>query len=257
MLRGLLVLLCVSIGVYADHAPYDRSPVFENGTLGPWPTEAYRSAPVIGPALNQLQYDPRCRDGRSTLLAPRGSSVRSPGPMILDQDGHLTWTRNYGLTGKNTYNVNVYPFRDQAYLTFWVGDDRSGKGEYYMVGAQFGWLFALNFSDRMDGEHERGEYWLIDNSSIPPTSKNTESVAPTTSPRIETSSKLPPTEPPFSRSSMYTSCLNLAGSATGPFRRSRSLLGLYASNGAHRNTSNRSVPATTRRPQRVRWIPTT
>ncbi|PKY03783.1 hypothetical protein P168DRAFT_327823 [Aspergillus campestris IBT 28561] len=137
MLRGLLVLLFVSIGAYADHAPYDRSPAFENGTLGPWPTEAYRSAPVIGPALNQLQYDPRCRDGRSTLLAPRGSSVRSPGPMILDQDGHLAWTRNYGLTGKNTYNVNVYPFRDQAYLTFWVGDDRSGKGEYYMLNSSY------------------------------------------------------------------------------------------------------------------------
>jgi hypothetical protein len=52
--------------------------------------------------------------------------------MIIDQDGHLVWTKHYG----QTYNANVYRYKGQDYLTFWVGNDGivgHGDGTYYMV----------------------------------------------------------------------------------------------------------------------------
>jgi hypothetical protein len=118
--------------VQADRGPYFQSSRFENGDLGQWPTETYRSSALMGPILNYVESNPQCKDGQYTLIAPRGMAVRNPGPMIIDQDGHLVWTKYYG----QTYNVNVYKYKGQDYLTFWVGNDGivgHGDGTYYMV----------------------------------------------------------------------------------------------------------------------------
>lgn len=118
----------------ADHSPYQQSDAYDTGLLGSWPTETYRSSPLLGPSLNYIQHSALCNDddGLYTLLAPRGYNVRTPGPMIIDQDGHLVWTKGYG----QTHGVGVSRFRGTDYLTFGVENDGIrgfGDGVYYMV----------------------------------------------------------------------------------------------------------------------------
>ncbi|GIJ85247.1 hypothetical protein Asppvi_004103 [Aspergillus pseudoviridinutans] len=122
--------------VEADRGPYFQSSRFENGDLGQWPMESYRSTALMGPLLNYVKSNPQCKDGQYTLIAPRGMAVPNPGPMIIDQDGHLVWTKHYG----QTYNVNVYSYKGQDYLTFWVGNDGivgHGDGTYYMLDSAY------------------------------------------------------------------------------------------------------------------------
>ncbi|KAF7167011.1 hypothetical protein CNMCM6106_002591 [Aspergillus hiratsukae] len=90
----------------------------------------------MGPMLNYVEVNPQCKDGQYTLIAPRGAAVPDPGPMIIDQDGHLVWTKHYG----QTYNVNVYSYKGHDYLTFWVGNDGivgHGDGTYYMLDSAY------------------------------------------------------------------------------------------------------------------------
>lgn len=124
----------------ADYAPYHQSSAHDSGLLGDWPTETYRSSPLLGPAINYIQSSPLCNrkiGGGSneelyTLLAPRGSAVRTPGPMIVDSEGHLVWTKMYG----QTHMFGVYQFKEREYLAFGVENDGIrgfGDGVYYMV----------------------------------------------------------------------------------------------------------------------------
>ncbi|OJK00134.1 hypothetical protein ASPACDRAFT_13246, partial [Aspergillus aculeatus ATCC 16872] len=123
--------------VLADEGPYNQSQLYDQGRMGSWPTELFRSTTTVGLAVNWVQTSPRCKvAGEYYLLAPRGASVHRPGPMILDPDGHLVWTREYG----QTYNLNVQRYRGQEYLTFWVGSDADvghGRGTYFMVSYRF------------------------------------------------------------------------------------------------------------------------
>lgn len=118
----------------ADHGPYTESAEYDSGDFGSWPSESYRSAPLIGPSLNYRHRDPACDDdGEYTVSALSGRGVRVSGPVILDPGGRHAWTAMYG----QTENVNVFEFRGKRYLTFWVGPGpEAGRGEagfYYMV----------------------------------------------------------------------------------------------------------------------------
>ena len=127
------ILAAAITAALADHGPYQQSDAYDTGLLGYRPTETNRSSPLLGPTLNYIQHSALCDDdGLYTLLAPRGSNVRTPGPMIIDQDGHLVWTKGYG----QTHGVGVSRFRDMDYLTFGVENDGIrgfGDGVYYMV----------------------------------------------------------------------------------------------------------------------------
>ncbi|KAE8348761.1 ASST-domain-containing protein [Aspergillus coremiiformis] len=155
MLDGLLILFTlIVVRVQADHGPYFRSAEYDEGKFGEWPTETYRSSAIVGPRLNYLQYSDECKDGLYTLMAPRGGKVVNPGPMILDQDGHLVWTKHYG----PTYNLNVYPYKGQDYLTFWVGTDGvggHGEGAYYMLDASYREVYKIHAANHLPGDlHE-------------------------------------------------------------------------------------------------------
>lgn len=113
-----VLLTSLALAASADFGPYQQSTAYDDGEFGAWPTESYQSSPVIGPSLNYLLHNEMCDDGRFTMLAPSGGVVRTPGPMIIDQNGHLVWTKQYG----RTENVNVYRFKDASYMTFCVGD---------------------------------------------------------------------------------------------------------------------------------------
>ncbi|KAE8379758.1 ASST-domain-containing protein [Aspergillus bertholletiae] len=155
MLNGVLILLAFVIArVQADQGPYFQSAAYDEGKLGEWPAETYRSSPIVGPALNYLHYSNECKDGLYTFIAPRGTNVANPGPMIIDQDGHLVWTRHYG----QTYNLNVYTFKGQDYLTFWVGDDGvrgHGEGTYYMLDSSYQEIYKINAANHLPADlHE-------------------------------------------------------------------------------------------------------
>ncbi|KAE8387156.1 ASST-domain-containing protein [Aspergillus alliaceus] len=154
-LDGLLILLgLVLVSVRADYGPYFQSADYDEGKFGEWPTETYRSSPIVGPSLNYQKYSDECKDGLYTFIAPRGNKVANPGPMILDQNGHLVWTKHYG----QTYNLNVYTFKGQQYLTFWVGDDGvrgHGEGAYYMLDSSYREAYKINAANRLRGDlHE-------------------------------------------------------------------------------------------------------
>lgn len=136
LLPLLIVLLLSAITTPASAdalRPYYHSPEYDSGDYGAWPRQLYRSSAVSGPLLNYVEDSERCKeDGVYTFIAPRGYAVRGlAGPMIIDQQGSLIWSKPYG----QTYNVNVYNYKGQRYITFWSGDDSKGHGSgaYYMV----------------------------------------------------------------------------------------------------------------------------
>ena len=152
----LQIVIALSTRVVADYAPYYESAAYDNGDFGTWPTETYRSAPLLGPSLNYIQRSPLCGskdeyggDELYTFLAPRGSAVRTPGPMIIDHQGHLVWTKDYG----QTHGIGVYEFHGNRYLTFGVENDGIrgfGDGVYYMVSLPR--VFRVNKQPRPDVE---------------------------------------------------------------------------------------------------------
>jgi hypothetical protein len=124
-----IIFFCL---VYADTEPFFASETYDQGDFGRWPQQSYHSSSLIGPILNYIRHDERCDDGQYTMITPRGASIESPGPMIIDQNGSLIWTKYYG----PTYDLKVQEYNGEKYLTFWVGDDAvvgHGSGSYYMV----------------------------------------------------------------------------------------------------------------------------
>ncbi|KAK1149065.1 hypothetical protein N8T08_007742 [Aspergillus melleus] len=149
-----LLGLCLCSLVQADYGPYHQSVDYDEGKFGAWPTETYRSTPIIGPTLNYLESSTQCKDGQFTMIAPRGAGVATPGPMIIDQDGHLVWTKDYG----KTYNLNVYRYRGQDYLTFWMGNDGitgHGDGAYYMLDSNYQEAYKIRGANNLPADlHE-------------------------------------------------------------------------------------------------------
>ncbi|KAJ5177231.1 uncharacterized protein N7482_003108 [Penicillium canariense] len=131
-----LWVLCVSATASPDQEALFRSEKYAKGFDGPFPLQRYRSADVAGPILNYWYRSAACEDGLYTILAPRGDSVRHSGPMIVDQQGHLVWFKDY----RTTYNANVHTYNGERYLTFWAGDDSvkgHGEGVYYMIDSHY------------------------------------------------------------------------------------------------------------------------
>ncbi|RAL16818.1 arylsulfotransferase family protein [Aspergillus homomorphus CBS 101889] len=153
----LLILVVATVllaSTRADEGPYFQSQLYEQGRMGSWPTEQFRSTTTVGLAVNWVQESARCKDGQYYLLAPRGDSVHRPGPMILDQHGHLVWTKEYG----QTYNLNVQRYRGRDYLTFWAGSDADvghGRGTYYMLDSSYNEAYKISAAGGLSGDlHE-------------------------------------------------------------------------------------------------------
>jgi hypothetical protein len=104
---------------------------YDLGAEGFGPDRNYLSFDEESPKLEVSPPGAKC-DSRYTFLAPRGDSIAHPGPMILDSDGELVWTKwNSG----TTQDFKVQRYRGQEYLTYWQGDtdDNYGRGSWYMV----------------------------------------------------------------------------------------------------------------------------
>lgn len=137
----LLLLPFLLTKTTADHGPYTESPEYDTGFFGSWPSESYRSTPLLGPSLNYRHRDvARDNDGEYIVLSLSGRGMRVSGPMIIDPRGRLAWTALYG----QTENVDMWGFEGERYLTFWAGPGpEAGKGEggdYYMMSFLAGYL---------------------------------------------------------------------------------------------------------------------
>lgn len=179
MALSLLVRIaaCLALILYAraDKDSYWRSERHRSGWDGPFPLQRYSSKGIRGPILNYWQRSAACSDGY-TLLAPRGPAVRNAGPMILDSEGHLVWFKEYEYLV--TFNVNVYTYKGEKYLTYWTGTQVDGAhpiGVGYMV--SFNVLQALYKACSALGFMLFMYTVLISVSSTPTTKKYTKSPA--------------------------------------------------------------------------------
>lgn len=133
----LVFLFNLAICVHAGDVP-EYSEALDNGTYGYYPIRTYATSVATSPQTNFLQHSEECDDGLYYFITPRGWSLTNPGPMILDYDGELIWSADYG---GQAYDFMVQKYLGEEYLTFWLGDDRvrgHGSGFYYMVRCEAG-----------------------------------------------------------------------------------------------------------------------
>jgi hypothetical protein len=132
-ISNILLFFALAIThVSADESVYVNDVDYDNGILGMYPVQVYKTVGFLSPRINVLRSDPECSDELYTIFAPRGG-FPTPSAMILDSGGHLIWTiSGYG----QIYNLMVQEYLGEDYLTFWGGDDTvggHGAGLYYMV----------------------------------------------------------------------------------------------------------------------------
>jgi hypothetical protein len=85
-----LVIYIFAIPHLAKFRPHWSSSWYDLGLYGAYPTQSYRSFHLLSPRVQILSWNTQC-DQRLTFLTPRGLSVLTPGPMILDARGNLIW----------------------------------------------------------------------------------------------------------------------------------------------------------------------
>jgi hypothetical protein len=104
---------------------------YDLGWYGFGPSQSYISFPYQSPRVEILQWSPEC-DSRFVFLAPRGDSISSPGPVILDARGELVWMKH---NWEITQDFKVQPYRGDDYLTYWEGEmgEGRGSGSWHMV----------------------------------------------------------------------------------------------------------------------------
>ena len=129
---SLLYTVNLVLPALAAYQPLFQSIDYDLGDYGAYPLTSYASFNLVSPRLNILQWNPQCEDGQYVFLEPRGGSVPTPGPMILDAKGNLIWME--GKFGQ-AMDFKVQRYKGEDYLTFWTGTDSGthGTGSYYMV----------------------------------------------------------------------------------------------------------------------------
>ncbi|KAJ5758999.1 hypothetical protein N7520_006155 [Penicillium odoratum] len=108
---------------------------YDLGFSGFGPSRTYHSFEEEAPIVEISPAGAQC-DQRYTFLAPRGDSVRHPGPMILDAQGELVYKKyNWG----TTQDFKVQHFKGEDYVTYWQGDeeDGHGRGSWYMLDSTY------------------------------------------------------------------------------------------------------------------------
>lgn len=132
----LLGIFSARCAVRAEDVGLDWDP--EDGEsweldYGYYPFRSYQTTELTSPAFRKLVDSPQCYDGQYTFFTPRGGAIAAPGPMIVDNQGELVWTKS---SVDQAYDLVMHEIDGKQYLTYWMGDDRvrgHGQGDYYMV----------------------------------------------------------------------------------------------------------------------------
>ncbi|GIZ37054.1 hypothetical protein CKM354_000051700 [Cercospora kikuchii] len=123
----------------ADQVAFHADSQYNDGTYGSYVTQTFKSHPQVTavPIVNFMKPFTSCDDGSYLFLAPRGDAADAT-PMILDVTGSPIWasTQKYG----EVYNLQVQKYKNEAFLTFWGGNDAVGGhgiGTYFMLDQQY------------------------------------------------------------------------------------------------------------------------
>ncbi|KAJ5823810.1 hypothetical protein N7447_006150 [Penicillium robsamsonii] len=123
---------------------------YDLGVQGFGPDRTYISFDQESPVVEITPSGAKC-DPRYTFLAPRGDSVAHPGPMILNPDGELVWTKwNSG----TTQDFKVQRYKGEDYLTYWQGDTANGfgQGSWYMLSSTYAQRYVVSPIGMYDGD---------------------------------------------------------------------------------------------------------
>ncbi|CAK1361250.1 hypothetical protein CB0940_03356 [Cercospora beticola] len=123
----------------ADQVAFHADSQYNDGKYGSYVTQIFKSHPQVTavPIVNFMKPFTSCDDGSYLFLAPRGDAADAT-PMILDVTGSPIWasTQKYG----EVYNLQVQKYKNEAFLTFWGGNDAVGGhgiGTYFMLDQQY------------------------------------------------------------------------------------------------------------------------
>ncbi|KAJ5374390.1 hypothetical protein N7517_006396 [Penicillium concentricum] len=123
---------------------------YDLGAQGFGPDQNYISFDQESPIVEITPSGAKC-DRRYTFLAPRGDSIAHPGPMILNADGELVWTKwNRG----TTQDFKVQRYKGEDYLTYWQGDTTNGlgQGSWYMLDSTYTQRYVVSPIGMYDGD---------------------------------------------------------------------------------------------------------
>ncbi|KAL1647440.1 hypothetical protein SLS58_002770 [Diplodia intermedia] len=126
---------------------------YDQGLYGAYPWREYASFDLTAPRVNVLTESTQCDPGY-VFLEPRGRSVSTPGPMILDAQGNLVYMeKKWG----EVMDFRPQTYMGETYLTFWSGTDDGthGRGTYYMLNSSYDVVHTLTPANGLDGDlHE-------------------------------------------------------------------------------------------------------
>ncbi|KAL0258940.1 hypothetical protein SLS55_006445 [Diplodia seriata] len=126
---------------------------YDQGLYGAYPWREYASFDLASPRVNVLTESTQCDPGY-VFLEPRGRSVSTPGPMILDAEGNLVYMeKKWG----EVMDFRPQTYMGETYLTFWSGTDDGthGRGTYYMLNSSYDVVHTLTPANGLEGDlHE-------------------------------------------------------------------------------------------------------
>ncbi|KID96390.1 hypothetical protein MAJ_07667, partial [Metarhizium majus ARSEF 297] len=78
----------------AEQLVYVSSGSYDEGNLGKYPVQDFKSVQLIAPRPNSVRQDSRCTKELFTFLSSRSyvEQAKHPQATILDHNGHLIWT---------------------------------------------------------------------------------------------------------------------------------------------------------------------
>lgn len=134
---------------------------YDWGLYGAYPRITYKSFSSASPWLNIITTGDDCDDAY-TFIEPRGHSVPSPGPVVLDNGGNLIWMETkYG----QAMDLKVQTYKGNQYITFWHGGDSGwfGKGYYLMLDSSYNIFKNITAAGDLDGDLH--EFQLTENGT--------------------------------------------------------------------------------------------
>ncbi|EFY91694.1 hypothetical protein MAC_02284 [Metarhizium acridum CQMa 102] len=153
-----LVISLHACAANAEQPVYVSSGSYDEGNLGKYPVQEFKSIQLIAPRPNIVRQDSRCTKNLLTFFSPRGYAEQAQHAQatILDHNGHLVWTS--GWDNKQIYNLMAQEYKGHKYITFWAGNDAvggHGAGSYYMLDETYNMTRRLHAANGMKGDlHE-------------------------------------------------------------------------------------------------------
>lgn len=124
------------ISTCADVLPFSNSKEYQDGELGYYPNQTFRSDPhVLAPVANVLV---RAKEGLSPnqyiTWAPTGPRIPAQGPQLLDADTLSLVYQAPNLNGDN-FGISVQSCNNTDYLIYWSGDRMQNRaaGTHHVV----------------------------------------------------------------------------------------------------------------------------